>query len=70
MGAADERVYTVQGMTCSHCTAAVAEEVRAVAGVTGVEVDLTTGRLAVRGEGYGDEAIAAAVEEAGYEVAS
>ena len=70
MKAADERVYTVRGMTCSHCTAAVAEGVGAVAGVTAVAVDLATGRLAVRGDGFGDAAIAAAVEEAGYEVAS
>ena len=69
MNATDERVYTVTGMTCSHCTAAVADEVGAVAGVTGVEVELATGRLAVRGEGYDDAAIAAAVQEAGYEVA-
>jgi copper chaperone len=68
MSAADERAYTVQGMTCSHCTAAVAEEVGAVPGVTGVEVDLASGRLVVRGEGFGDDAVAAAVEEAGYAV--
>jgi copper chaperone CopZ len=60
--------YRVQGMTCAHCAASVEEEVAEVPGVTAVEVDLASGRLAVSGDGFGDEAIAAAVEEAGYEV--
>jgi copper chaperone CopZ len=34
-----------------------------------VDVDLASGRLTVTGSGYSDDAIAAAVEEAGYEVA-
>ena len=63
-----EREFVVEGMTCAHCSAAVAEEVGAVAGVSGVEVDLETGRLSVRGEGLDDAAIAAAVVEAGYAV--
>lgn len=65
-----ERVYEVSGMTCGHCRQAVAEEVGAVAGVAGVEVDLASGRVTVRGEAIDDRAVAAAVEEAGYEVRS
>ncbi|OUC93358.1 heavy-metal-associated domain-containing protein [Streptosporangium minutum] len=61
--------YTVKGMTCGHCVSSVTEEVSAVPGVTGVEVDLATGLLTVDGEGSADAAaITAAVEEAGYEV--
>jgi copper chaperone len=60
-----EQVYGVRGMTCDHCRAAVAEEVGALPGVTGVEVDLASGRLVVRGETDRD-AVEAAVEEAGY----
>lgn len=63
-----ERSYTVAGMTCGHCRAAVTEEVGAVEGVAGVEVDLASGRLTVRGEGVEDAAVTAAVIEAGYEV--
>ncbi|MCC3778114.1 cation transporter, partial [Streptomyces sp. UNOB3_S3] len=33
-------VYKVQGMTCGHCETAVTKEVSAVAGVTGVRVDV------------------------------
>jgi len=67
-GVIEERVFEVQGMTCDHCRSAVAEEVGALAGVTGVDVDLATGRLAVRGRGLDDGAIAEAVAEAGYQV--
>jgi copper chaperone len=62
--------YTVVGMTCGHCVTAVTEEVSAVPGVTDVDVDLASGGLTVTGEAPVDEdAVRAAVEEAGYEVA-
>ena len=62
------RSYTVSGMTCQHCVMSVTEEVGEVAGVSGVEVELASGRVTVAGEGFSDEQIAAAVSEAGYEV--
>ena len=65
-----EKTYTVTGMTCSHCVLSVREEVGDVAGVETLDVDLSTGRLAVRGDGIDDAAIADAVAEAGYEVAA
>lgn len=58
--------YSVEGMTCEHCVASVEEEVAEVVGTQGVEVDLDTGRVIVTGEGFSDDAIAAAVERAGY----
>lgn len=61
-----EQVYAVDGMTCGHCRAAVMEEVAALDGVREAEVDLESGRLVVRGAGVSDDAVAAAVEEAGY----
>ncbi len=67
-GMSDVRRYTVTGMTCGHCVAAVTEEVEGLAGVSGVEVELNSGRLVMRGEGVGDDAVRAAVDEAGYEV--
>ena len=68
MSAATEKTYTVHGMTCVHCEASVAEEVEQVAGVTAVEVDRQAARLTVKGEGFTDEAIREAVDEAGYEL--
>jgi len=63
------RTYKVVGMTCDHCRASVEEEVAEIPGVESVDVDLTTGRVGVRGDRVSDGAVAAAVEEAGYEVA-
>jgi len=65
----DTRTYSVTGMTCAHCVAAVSDEVGAVAGVRGVEVDLASGRMLVRGDGVSDTEVRAAVAEAGYDVA-
>ncbi|MGY1700163.1 heavy-metal-associated domain-containing protein [Geodermatophilus sp. SYSU D00766] len=63
--------YTVTGMTCQHCVAAVTEEVGDLPGVTGVEVDLSSGGLTVTSETpVDDDAVRAAVEEAGYELAA
>lgn len=64
-----EQHYTVKGMTCDHCVAAVTEEVGKVTGVTEVAIDLDSGSLTVRGPAQVDtEAVAAAVDEAGYEL--
>jgi copper chaperone CopZ len=46
----------------------VTEEVSGVEGVTAVEVDLVTGLVTVTGSGFTDEAVSAAVDEAGYRV--
>jgi copper chaperone len=62
--------YTVTGMTCAHCVAAVTEEVGALPGVTSVEVDLGSGALTVTSDApVDDAAVAAAVDEAGYALA-
>lgn len=39
------RSYAVTGMTCSHCVAAVGEELHALPGVTQVDVDLVAGGI-------------------------
>ena len=64
-----EMTYTVSGMSCSHCVAAVTEEVQAVAGVESVDVDLDTKLVVVRGDGLADDALRAAIVEAGYTAA-
>ena len=64
------RDYTVHGMTCAHCVASVREEVSEVAGVGAVEVDLASGHMTVTGSGFDDDAVRAAVAEAGYEVSA
>jgi copper chaperone len=61
-------VYSIAGMTCDHCILSVREEVAEIPGVTAVDVDLASGRMTVSGEGFADDAVKAAVAEAGYEV--
>jgi copper chaperone len=61
--------YQVTGMTCSHCVNSVSAEVGALPGVRDVAVDLQTGAVTVTSDQPLDaDAVAAAVEEAGYEV--
>jgi copper chaperone len=64
-----ELTYHVEGMTCGHCKAAVTEEVERVAGVSGVDVDLDTKLVVVRGETVADADVRDAIREAGYEAA-
>jgi copper chaperone CopZ len=65
----DVATYTVPEMSCGHCKAAVTREVSAVAGVQSVDVDLDTKLVTVTGEQLDDEALRAAIEQAGYEAA-
>ena len=63
--------FSVSGMTCDHCVAAVRAEVGRVDGVTGVDVQLATGAVTVESARPVDPAaVSAAVGEAGYEVTS
>jgi copper ion binding protein len=67
--ALQQLVFTVPGMSCSHCEAAVTREVGAVAGVAAVDVDLDSKLVTVRGEALVRDEIVAAIDEAGYDVA-
>ena len=69
MSTPTDRTYTVTGMNCNHCVSSVHEAVSEVPGVTGVDVDLASSRLVVSGA-VSDDAVRAAVVEAGYEVAA
>ncbi|MEJ7561352.1 MAG: cation transporter [Ilumatobacteraceae bacterium] len=69
MNATITTTYTVTGMTCGHCVAAVTAEVGTLDGVVGVDVDLASGQMTVTSSRpVDDDAIAAAVDEAGYAV--
>lgn len=64
-----EKTYSIEGMSCAHCEAAIAERVGAVEGVSQVGVDSQSGRITVQGEGFSDEGVHGAVVDAGYKVA-
>ena len=65
--AEQQLAYLVAGMTCDHCTVAVADEVAGVAGVASVDVDLDTKLVRVHGTGVDHAAVVAAIDEAGYD---
>ena len=64
--------FSVDGMTCGNCVKHVTEELTALPGVTDVQVQLVTGGSSpvtvTSAAPLTDEAIAAAVDEAGYAV--
>ncbi len=61
--------YRVTGMTCGHCARAVTEELSALEGVSGVEVDLVAGGTSTvqvtSAAPLADEQVATALDEAG-----
>jgi copper ion binding protein len=64
-----ESTYTVKGMTCGHCVSSVTEEVSAISGVQQVDVDLPTGKVTITSDApVAEDAVRAAVTEAGYEL--
>ena len=63
------RTYSVPGMSCGHCKAAIEGELGKVDGVEQVAVDLDAKSVTVTGPAP-DDAIHAAIGEAGYEVAA
>lgn len=62
-------VYQVTGMTCGHCEGAVSQEISALDGVSSVQAVAATGQVTVVSAApLDDEAVRAAVDEAGYEL--
>jgi copper chaperone CopZ len=63
--------YTVVGMTCGHCVSSVTAELSALPGVVEVQVDLAAGDVMVTSDvDLPLDAVRAAVDEAGYALAS
>ena len=61
--------YAVPGISCDHCKAAIEAEVSKVPGVDQVTVDVPTKTVTVSGQPSRDDVVAA-IDEAGYDVAS
>ncbi|MEU8508263.1 heavy-metal-associated domain-containing protein [Streptomyces brevispora] len=63
-------VYQVTGMTCGHCEGSVSQEISEIEGVTSVKAVASTGQVTVTSKApLDEEAVRAAVDEAGYELA-
>jgi copper chaperone CopZ len=65
----ETRSYSVPGVHCDHCRAAIEGEVAALDGVAEVAVHLETKTVTVTGQPLDDAAIRAAIDEAGFDVA-
>lgn len=63
--------YHVVGMTCEHCERRVTGELEAITGIDSVTANAATGLVIVTAPTQPDAAaVAEAVDEAGYELAS
>jgi len=63
-------VFSVSGMTCGHCVSAVTSELSALDGVSAVDIDLASGQVTVESASPLERStVAAAVDDAGYELA-
>ena len=63
------QIYSVTGMTCGHCVHAVTSELKALGGVSDVQVDLAAGGTSTvtvtSSQPLDDTQVAAALDEAG-----
>jgi copper chaperone len=65
----DQQTFAVAGMTCGHCVQAVSGELAKLPGVRTVTVDLEAGTATVdSADPLDPAAVAAAIDEAGYEL--
>ncbi|GAA3104983.1 heavy-metal-associated domain-containing protein [Streptomyces echinatus] len=63
-------VYKVTGMSCGHCEGSVSGEISEIPGVSSVKAVASTGEVTVVSDApLDDEAVRAAVDEAGFELA-
>lgn len=64
------KLLKIEGMTCGHCVMHVQSALEDVPGVKSAKVDLLERSAMVDGDNLNDQALRAAVTEAGYSVSS
>ena len=64
-----EKKFRINGMMCNHCKANVENCLSKIEGVTAVRVELAEGAAYIKGHNLDNNAIIAAIREAGYEYA-
>ena len=64
------KLLKIEGMSCGHCVMHVQSALEDVPGVVSAKVDLMERSAMVEGEGLNDQALRAAVADAGYKVVS
>jgi len=64
------KLLKIEGMSCGHCVMHVQSALEEVPGVKSAKVDLLERTAMVDGDNLNDQALRAAVAEAGYSVSS
>jgi copper chaperone len=64
------KLLKIEGMSCGHCVMHVQSALEDIPGVKSAKVDLLERSAMVDGEGLNDQALRAAVANAGYKVVS
>jgi copper chaperone CopZ len=59
-------IISIEGMTCGHCVTRVEKALKAIPGTDGVKVNLKKNQAEVKVLSASNEAVKAAVAEAGY----
>ncbi|HAP56187.1 MAG: heavy-metal-associated domain-containing protein [Treponema sp.] len=62
------KLLKIEGMSCGHCVMHVRSALEEVPGVKSAKVDLLERTAMVDGDGLNDQALRAAVAEAGYKI--
>jgi uncharacterized membrane protein YraQ (UPF0718 family)/copper chaperone CopZ len=65
-----EEIQTIHvgGMTCNHCKANVENSIKSAQGVEDVNVDLSTGKVNIKGDSFDLEKIKSGIESIGYKI--
>jgi len=63
-----KKLLKIEGMTCGHCVMHVQSALEEVPGVKSAKVDLLERQAIVEGDNLEDQALRAAVSDAGYRV--
>ncbi len=62
------KLLKIEGMSCGHCVMHVQSALESLPGVTSAKVDLLERQALVEGDTLDDQALRAAVSDAGYRV--
>jgi copper chaperone len=60
-------MFSVPGMSCEHCRAAIRKEVGTLQGVETIDVDLATKLVRISGTELREHELIAAIDDAGYD---
>lgn len=63
-----KKIVSISGMSCAHCVAHVETALKGLPGADKVKVDLKKNQAELKADGISDEAIQAAIADAGYTV--